>query len=113
LEGKTKGYTRHPQLIRFRGAKNLLDAVNHYLSEVYIEAKKRNYNFDRQKIDWAFKKSKLTVTSGQMDFEKRHLLKKLENRDYDKFKDDKSIAQFDSHPIFKIINGAVEEWEII
>jgi hypothetical protein len=112
LEGKTKGYKHHPQLIRFRNAKNPLDAINQYLSEVYFEAKKRNYNFDREKIDWAFKKSKLTVTTGQMDFEKRHLLKKLENRDYDKFNEYKSIAQFDCHPIFRIINGAVEEWEI-
>jgi hypothetical protein len=113
LEGKTKGYKNHPQLIRFRNAKNPLDAINYYLSEVYIEAQKRGYNFDRQKIDWTFKKSKLTVTAGQMDFEKQHLLKKLKTRDYDKFKEYKSIAQLDSHPIFKIINGAVEDWEII
>jgi hypothetical protein len=113
LEGKTKGYKHHPQLIRFRNAKNPLDAINQYLSEVYTEAEKRDYNFDRKKIDWAFTKSKLTVTAGQMDFEKRHLLKKLEDRDYDRFKEYKSTAQFDSHPIFKIIQGAVEEWEII
>jgi hypothetical protein len=111
LEGKTKGYKNHPQLIRFRNAKNSLDAINYYLSEVYLEAKKRNYNFDRQKIDWTFKKSRLTVMAGQMDFEKNHLLKKLETRDYDKFKEYKSIAQFDSHPVFRIIDGTVEGWE--
>jgi hypothetical protein len=113
LEGKTKGYRHHPQLIRFRGAKNPLDAINYYLSEVYLEAQKRNYHFDREKIDWAFKKSRLTVTSGQMDFEKKHLLQKLKNRDYNRFKECKKIAQFDSHSIFKIVDGAVEEWEIV
>jgi hypothetical protein len=113
LEGKTKGYKHHPQLIRFRNAKDPLYAINYYLSEVYLEAQKRNYNFDRQKINWAFKKCKLAVTSGQMDFEKRHLLQKLKDRDYNRFKECKKIAQFDCHPIFKITDGAVEDWEII
>jgi hypothetical protein len=109
LEGKTKGYTHHPQLIRFRNATNPLDAINQYLSGVYIEAEKRNYHFDRQKINWAFKESQLTVTLGQMDFEQEHLLKKLENRDYDRFKEYQSITHIESHPLFKVIHGAVEE----
>jgi hypothetical protein len=112
LEGKTRGYKHHPQLARFRRAKNPLDAINQYLSGVYIESKKRNYNFDRGKINWAFRKSRLPVTSGQMDFEKKHLLKKLKLRDPERFKACKPIEHFESHPIFKIINGAVEEWEI-
>lgn len=113
LEGKTKGYRHHPQLIRFKNVKNPLNAINQYLSEVYIEAEKRHYNFNREKIDWTFKKMKLTVTTGQMDFEKTHLLNKLKNRDKDKYKEVKSTPAFDSHPIFKLINGEVEKWEII
>jgi hypothetical protein len=112
LEGKTKGYTHHPQLIRFRNTKNPVDAINQYLSEVYREAEKRNYHFDSQKIDWTFNKNQLTVTLGQMDFEQRHLLRKLEKRNFDRFNVYNSIAQFDPHPIFKIIQGAVEAWEI-
>jgi hypothetical protein len=112
LEEKTKGYRHHPQLIRFRNAKNPLDAINQYLSEVYIEAIKRDYNFDRQKIDWTFKKGTLKVTTGQMDFERKHLLKKLEIRDQSRFKDCKSTEKFDCHPIFKIIDGAIADWEI-
>jgi hypothetical protein len=113
LEGKTKGYKQHPQLTRFRNAENPLNEVNYYLSEIYTEAGKRNYHFDRQKIDWTFTKNKLTVTSGQMDFERKHLLKKLEKRDYERFKVWESMELFDSHPLFEIIHGKVEEWEII
>lgn len=113
LEGKTKGYKHHPQLIRFKEAKYPLDCINQYLSEVYFEAKKRDYNFDKQKIDWSFKKSKLSVTKGQMDYEINHLLNKLKNRDIEKFKELKSKKHFDCHPIFKLKEGEIEDWEIV
>lgn len=112
LEGKTKGYKNHPQLNRFKNAKQPLDAINHYLSEVYLEAKARNYNFDREKIDWNFKKSKITVTNGQMKYEIAHLLHKLENRDMDKYLASQSIAVFEPHPIFEVLQGDIEDWEI-
>src|SRR5512134_2680740 len=66
LEGKTRGYTNHPQLHRFKKAKYPMDLVNQYLSEVYLEAVRRNYNFDKQKINWTFRKSKIPVTTGQI-----------------------------------------------
>jgi hypothetical protein len=113
LEGKTKGYKNHPQLNRFKKAKYPLDLINQYLSEVYNEALKRNYNFDKQKINWTFKKSKVPVTTGQVNYEAEHLLHKLEIRDYDKYKELKLISIFDIHPIFKIVEGGIEEWEII
>ena len=56
LENKTKGYKNHPQLIRFRTFANPGDAINYYLSEILKEAVRRNYNFDRTKINWDFKK---------------------------------------------------------
>ena len=31
LEGKTKGYKNHPQLLRFKAANNPIDAINQYL----------------------------------------------------------------------------------
>lgn len=113
LEGKTKGYKNHPQLNRFKKAKYPLDLINQYLSEVYNEALKRNYNFDKQKINWTFKKSKVPVTTGQVNYEAEHLLHKLEIRDYDKYKELKLISKFDNHPIFKLVEGEIEEWEII
>lgn len=112
LEGRTRGYKNHPQLIRFKKAQYPVDAVNQYLSEVYIEASGRNYNFDKNKIHWDFKESKLTVTIGQLDYEAKHLLNKLQTRDNKKFKELKTYLTFDTHPLFKLIDGGVEVWEI-
>src|SRR6187549_2912202 len=69
LEGKTKGYKNHPQLNRFKTTKAPLDSINQYLSEVYTEASRREFNFDKNKINWNFKKIKLSVTKGQLSYE--------------------------------------------
>jgi hypothetical protein len=113
LEGKTKGYKNHPQLSRFKEAKYPLDLINQYLSEVYSEALSRNFCFDEQKINWKFRKSRVSVSKGQLMYELEHLLNKLKKRDYDKYRELKSKKTFDSHPIFKLVNGEVEEWEIL
>jgi len=113
LEGKTRGYKNHPQLNRFKALKDPVNAINYYLSEIHREASNRKYNFDQKKIDWKFKKSKVTVTKGQMAYEKEHLLNKLKNRDKNKLKEVRNILFFDTHPIFREIEGEIEEWEII
>ena len=111
LEGKTKGYRNHPQLNRFMGTINPIETINQYLSEIYLEASKRDYNFDKQKINWDFKKRKINVTRGQINYEAKHLLSKLQIRDVKKYNDLKTNATFDYHPLFKIVKGEVEEWE--
>ncbi len=112
LEGKTKGYRHHPQLERFKKTKNPVAAINQYLSEIYYEASGRKYNFDMRKIDRDFKKSELTVTSGQLDYEVKHLLNKLQTRDIIRYKELKAISTYDAHPLFKLVKGDIEEWEI-
>jgi hypothetical protein len=73
----------------------------------------RNYNFDKQKINWSFKKSKLPVTTGQLNYEVKHLLIKLKTRDKNKYEELKTRSKFDIHPLFILVNGDIEEWEII
>jgi hypothetical protein len=51
LEGKTKGYKNHPQLIRFMGSKYPLEQINIFLGEVYNESLKRGYKFDKAKFE--------------------------------------------------------------
>jgi len=113
LEGKTKGYTNHPQLSRFKGLENPLHAINNYLAEVHAEASARNYTFNKEKIDWNFTPCKLTVTKGQLEYETAHLLRKLNARDKKKYKEVKAQTNLNAHPIFKIIKGNIEDWEII
>lgn len=113
LEGKTKGYTKHPQLNRFKESYSPIDAINLYLAIVYSEAAKRNYKFDKEKVNWNFSESKLTVTVGQLNYEVKHLMKKLQIRDIEKFNELKTNLVFESHPLFKIIDGEIEKWEMV
>ena len=113
LEGKTKGYKNHPQLIRFKKCSAPLNAVNYYLSQIFDESLKRNYNFNRDKIDWNFGKSVIKVTIGQIDYERTHLLSKLKVRDQSKYTEFKAVKVVKPHPLFQIIKGEVEDWEIL
>lgn len=113
LEGRTVGYKNHPQLDRFKKAENPLDCINQYLTAVYEEAGKRKYKFDRGKINWNFKPTILTVTIGQLDYERTHLLGKLKMRDPIRYNELIENSKFDPHPLFKVVKGDVEKWEII
>ena len=87
LEGKTKGFKNHPQLERFKNYNDPILAINSYLYCVYLEAKKRNYNFDINKINIEKVVSKIIpVTKGQIEYEFSHLCKKLKIRDAERFK---------------------------
>lgn len=113
LIGKTKGYKNHPQLNRFKKSKYPIDMIDQYLAEVYKEACTRHYNFDKTKINWDFKKSKIKVTTGQIEYEIKHLLNKLKVRDSQKYNSLLINRITEVHPIFKIVEGDIEEWEIV
>lgn len=112
LEGKTKGYRNHPQLDRFKQTRNPLHRINQYLAAVYDEAAERGYNFDKKKINWKFRPAVMTVTSGQLQYETEHLLKKLLARDPQKFTT-VSKTKIAPHPMFNIVTGNIEKWEIV
>ncbi len=113
LEGNTKGYRNHPQLHRFKILSTPLVAINQYLAAVYEEALGRQYNFDKTKFNQSKKALKLTVTHEQVDYEFKHLLLKLKIRNkkiYDQIKSNNTI---DPHPIFEVLKGPIESWEVI
>lgn len=112
LEGKTKGYRNHPQLDRFKKMSKPIDSINQYLAAVFHEALTRNYNFDKEKIDWNFEPYIMHVTTGQIKYETEHLLNKLKIRDKNKFDKLSSLKEVEPHPIFKIVKGDMENWEI-
>lgn len=111
LEGQTKGYINHPQLDRFKDTTNPLDYLNFYLQEVWRESKLRNYNFNQTKFSPINFVDKIPVTKGQIAFEQTHLVKKLKQRDLDKFVLFSKLDIWDTHPIFYITEGGVEQWE--
>jgi hypothetical protein len=55
----------------------------------------------------------MPVTSGQLDYEIKHLLKKLQSRDPKKHNELKQIVTYNCHPIFELIDGEIEEWEVL
>lgn len=111
LEGKTKGYLNHPQLTRFKNSKSPLDAINYYLESVWKEADGRAYNFDKAKFSDIGDIEKINLTTGQLDFEIEHLLKKLERRDPEKYFENLKVVEYKIHPLFKIVEGDIEPWE--
>jgi hypothetical protein len=113
LQGNTKGYKNHPQLIRFKKANEPLAAINWYLKYVYDEAQRRGYHFDISKFRLNGKIEKLPVTDGQMKFERQHLIKKLKIRDLNKYHQLIHLRDLDPHPLFFVKNGTIELWEKI
>lgn len=113
LEGNTRGYINHPQLIRFKEMKCPLDAINEYLVYVYEESVERGYIFDKQKIDWDYKPQRIVVSSMQLEFEFSHLLMKLKKRDILKYNELINFKVIESHPIFDVEDGIIASWEKI
>jgi len=111
LKGETEKYKNHPQLNRFKQLKNPLPFINTYLLHIWKEGEKRRYNFDKRKIGRGFTKKKLNVTKGQINYEFKHLKRKLKTRDPEKYKQLLKIKHPQAHPLFVIKKGAVENWE--
>lgn len=115
LQGSTKGYKNHPQLLRFKAHQNPLLAINSYLKTIADEAQIRSYSFDTSKIDPLHSPpEKINVTSGQLSFEYNHLLNKLKSRNkihYQKLIALNILPSYFKNPIFEVIPGNVEPWE--
>jgi hypothetical protein len=111
IEKKTQAYGNHPQLIRFKNSYNPKSAINAYLFQIYLEAKKRGYAFSLGKIRKTKLVRKIPVTSGQIKFEFNHLLKKLRKRDIKRYRILKRVKKIDPNPIFRITYGGIESWE--
>jgi hypothetical protein len=113
LLGATKGYRNHPQLTRFKKHPDPLAAIGAYLFEVQCEAERRGYRFDASKIVRLDTTTKITVTDGQVAYEVAHLLGKLKVRDKTAYEKLACLGQPSIHPLFTVVNGEVEDWEVV
>jgi hypothetical protein len=111
LRGRTVGYTRHPQLERFRSASDPVAAMNAYLGVVHEEAARRGYRFNAMKLRGRHAVTKLAATRGQLDFEWTHLLLKLERRSPLHYRVLVRVSRPRAHPQFTIRRGPVADWE--
>jgi hypothetical protein len=126
LAGRTKGYTRHPQLRRLQATPDPVATIGAYLELVADEATARGYRYDRARIiqrpldrgAWA---GCLEVSTGQLEHEWAHLAAKLTLRSPDWLAalgqaavppvTVAGVAQ--SHPIFRVVEGPVADWEVV
>ncbi len=113
LEGKTKGYKHHPQLLRFKHSGNAIDCINQYLVPIYNDSSDRGYSFNKSKINFNHETLSLTVTEHQVKFETVHLLEKLKKRDPERYQKLSQETLIDVHPMFRVVDGPIEDWEII
>ncbi len=111
LTGHTKGYTAHPQLLRFKACHDPLGAIGGFLFNVQCEAVSRGYNFDVGKILRVNNSIRLTTTTGQVKYEFTHLLKKLLVRDPIKYQILIKCNDININPIFIVQAGNLEDWE--
>jgi len=111
MRGDTRGYRNHPQLERFTATKRPLCNIATYLSAIHEESAHRNFKFDASKIGPGFTTRRLSVTQGQIEYELVHLKQKLATRDEKFLKQLNAIKNPESHPLFYIVPGSIEEWE--
>lgn len=112
LAGRTRGYTRHPQLERFRDQADPLASIGVFLAGVVREADNRGYRFDRSRIDSGVSTVPLiAVTSGQLALEWAHLRAKLAARSPDVAAKWRDVVHPDPHPLFRSVPGPIAEWE--
>ena len=133
LRGLTRGYTNHPQLIRFRAHPQPLEAVAAYLSGLADEADARGYSFNRALIgageDGAGENGAdkaenpyasvalIPVALGQLEYELAFLQHKVAGRDpeWEHRLSERLAARGElaacAHPLFEVVPGAIEPWE--
>jgi len=120
LAGRTRGYRHHPQLRRFAAQPDPRASVAAYLEALAAEADRRGYRFDRSRIDQVAAGAVPTVppplipvTDGQLAHEWRHLLVKVEQRNPQLVPGLAAVADPSPHPVFRVVPGPVEDWEVV
>jgi hypothetical protein len=111
LLGRTRGYTHHPQLLRFREQRDPIGAVAGYLHHVALEAERRSYAFDRAKLSPMTGIAPMALTDGQLLFEWQHLKAKLRTRNSERYRQMTRLKTPLPHPSFVVVSGPVAAWE--
>ncbi|HEY0594019.1 MAG TPA: pyrimidine dimer DNA glycosylase/endonuclease V [Thermoanaerobaculia bacterium] len=111
LRGATRGYRHHPQLERFRAHEDPVAMIASYLGALAVEAESRGYRFDASKIAERASRTVMEETDGQLLFEWRHLLGKLNVRAPQRYRALRGIERPEPHPLFRMVPGPKRCWE--
>lgn len=111
LRGETKGYRRHPQLLRFRHRIDPALFIMAYLQHAHSESVIRGYRFDDSKIFPDGITAQIDGIIGQLGFEWLHLAEKLRERTPERYAILLATAIPAPHPLFDVVPGDVASWE--
>jgi hypothetical protein len=111
LNGRTKGYKHHPQLLRFQQHPTPRSAINAYLGAICDEADRRGYSFDRSKVGPVRRVAMIPVTLGQVRYEWGHLVAKLKRRSPALYRALPARPAPSLHPLMRKVPGGIEHWE--
>ena len=112
LQGETKGWRNHPQLNRFKDHPEPMKAIGYYLKQIHIESQERDYNYNYSKIlKPTDSVEKIPINRGQIEYEYKILMERLEKRTLKKHKSNLKITEIKPHPLFVVREGPPESWE--
>lgn len=111
LEGKTRGYSAHPQLERFRAQQDPRAAIDAYLYAVLAAVRGRGCRLDATKRGPVSAHPAIPVTTGRLDYERVHLLNKLKTRDLLRYHRLCRLDRPEPHPLFRAVVGPIASWE--
>jgi hypothetical protein len=112
LLGRTRGYTRHPQLQRFLEQPAPERAIAALLQGLLQEADARGYRFTREKIESDPAGVPLIpVTRGQLDYEWSTLRQRMLLRSPEVAARWAGLGEAEPHPLFTVVPGPIADWE--
>ncbi|CAK9779544.1 hypothetical protein CC85DRAFT_149019 [Cutaneotrichosporon oleaginosum] len=115
LAGLTKGYTKHPQLTRFRAHPDPLSAIGFFLGELQREATARGYVFNAALIAApSATPPGIPVHEGQVAYELEWLRSKVRRREPAWLAALEGVeVAMSAAASFVVVPGGIEEWEKI
>lgn len=111
LDGRTRGYRSHPQLVRFQSLDEPVGGMVAWLEGLADEADRRGYRFDRTRLLRPGNDTiRIELTDGQLELEWHHLRAKVRDRDASWWARIEH-AEPAAHPMFTLVAGPVAPWE--
>jgi len=112
LLGRTRGYTKHPQLSRFRASTHPISAIVAYLLAVQAEATSRGYSFQLSRVAEAHPPHRrIAETRGQLEYEWAHFTRKVRVRNPVWYREHCRGILPAAHPLFHMTAGGIRQWE--
>ena len=102
LKGKTKGWTKHPQLDRFRAHPDPVAAMNSYLLYVWEEGDRRGYSFNKRKLGKKFSDRKVHTSRAYFLKEIKDLKSKLRKRAPSLYRKFLKVKRVEPHPFMVV-----------